>query len=271
MRFSKKKIKKNLPYLFVFLAVAAIVAYRSYMEIRPKVTVEPVLTADQKAYVEHRIANIPYYHDLARIAEAPSSAFVDIGTIGTDNNGRPKIDAPATIPEDDADIRISPVITITNPPPTPAEIADAAKKLVAPWKHKGFRIEGVYIRYDIDKPDFLTLETTAKEIKRAVGSINIVLKRAWLEDTADGTNNVGNVGKYSRIFAFDAKEAIKPNEDLAAAVHELDNYKFSYFMIVDERPDLVALRQKIGQPASFMGVVYRNVDILNKKDQEDKK
>lgn len=256
MAITRKKIKKNLPYLFIFLAIAAIVSYRAYTQMHPTHPPDRPLTAEDKYFLKHKIASAPYYSESSQFETLPLFSFVEIGSISNNEKGGAvftparKVPAPGERP-------IYPVLTIKEPLPTVAEIGHLAAEAIAPWRAASHDIDGVFIRYEVEKPDFDVYGATAKTLKKNLGSINLVLKRSWFTDTPTSAIAVKNAGKYSRIFAYDMDEAGRKDETLSQTIAKLEENRLSFFLIVDQKPDLLALKSEIGDQDAFMGIVYR--------------
>lgn len=260
---NKKKIKKNIPYLFVFLALVAIVSYRVWEQERRS---EQAANAPQEQNMsEEEKARISVSH----LYESPKDSvandnkgegdYIKAGAFTTAEDGSITYTPSEGIAEGKSKQNVNLIFDFDKLPATPEKAEADIGRTVKEWRKNDYKVYSVVIRYinptiDTDALDQLTARLHQR-LKLRVGAY---VQRKWLEDNPDKTPTaLANISKNTQNFVYDEREIRQKGQSLGSAIRDLDKYKLGYVVIVDEKPDLLALRKEVQDTSTFGGLIIR--------------
>lgn len=261
MQINKKKLKKNLPYLFVVLALICIVGLRvayqqsGYNQISTEAPAEP--TEEQKA----RMFFSGLYDAPAALPDkAPDGSYVFAGAFTTAADGSVSFKAPENLPKASyPNQSVSLIFDFDQLPRDPAVIEKHINDVRKSWRRNDFKVYSLVARYTGDTVDSAQLDKLTSFLRqRFKSAVGTYLKSAWFNDDKDSQIMLSNIGKSVMNFIYEEKDIRAVDETLASAIRRIDKRKVGFMVIVETKPDLVALRNEINDTTNFGGLIIRN-------------
>lgn len=272
---NRKKIRKNIPYLFVLIAFSALVTVRVWQQTSAQqAAADPAVSQEEQAKVEPefnaRISVFPVVDIQTAELDKKHEPFVAAGTITGDGVQN----APAM--PDVAGFGSQPVHLVFKISAydslTAAQTVSVIRGAIKEWQDAGYRIMSVGIDAGQAKPDLAAMDKTLAALRQGLHlPVTALISRAWVSDTTAGGNTArafADIGKSVAFYIYDAAEATGQDESLPGVIRILDSFRLPFMVMVDKKPELLDLRKQIRDTTYFSGLIIGNTRTAPAKDQK---
>jgi hypothetical protein len=258
MNFSKDK-HIIIP---VCLALAAIVAWRSWQDLHPP-------PRPQRAFFDT--------YDLVRNDEA-------LATLATARDGRDKNRAlvvwagdfklkdgkltlagtpvkPVSLPQREIVL----LYTLDAAPKSVEVFADELSMTAEKWRNQGDLVNDIYLDGPDDIKGLTEMLDQCNPLRESLHNdywFGIFVGRRAFETLPDRQKLIDNASKSLRTIIFNAKESLQPDEKMEDMILQLDKYELPFMLLTDETPDTASLQQRMKpEPQRFSGFIVDRTDI----------
>jgi hypothetical protein len=239
-------------FIPIFLAFAAIVGYRAWLDMHPPAH-PPRAIFDTYYFVHDDKGMAPFTAD----PDDERALVVFAGHIHGGKDGLaldPSPVTPISLPQREIIL----MFTLDAVPDSLDDLAPLLTKQAERWRYLGDIINDLYIKGPLDKKSFGELLAGVNSLREALHDeywLGLYAARDPLLTTPDVAKKTEEAGKSLRTVILNAAEAQKPSEKLADTILKLDHDNEVPFLLeVDQLPDFNALQKALKpEPERFVG------------------